>query len=276
MKRFMLLALLPILMGCSSGDAESHKKPDAMSGHDMQKEGSPGDQAQPGTMLMIRTEPATPAAGQPTTLQLMIHDAEGSMLADFEVVHEQKVHLIIVRDGLDQFAHLHPEVAAAGGLTARYTFPTGGTYRLYADHQPKGKARAVAIAELRVTGDTPVAATLIRSAPGKVTGDGIKAQVAIRKEAGVENMTRIQFDLFDDADRPLSELQPYMGAMGHLVVLSSNGKEYVHAHPADEKQTTGSVVAFEAHFMKPGLYKGWAQFSWRNETRVIPFVMNVD
>ena len=68
-----------------------------------------------------------------------------------------------------------------------------------------------------------------------------------------------------------------MGAMGHLVVLSSDGKEYVHAHPADDKPTKGSnVVAFQAHFMKEGLYKGWGQFRWRDEVRVVPFVVKVD
>ena len=68
-----------------------------------------------------------------------------------------------------------------------------------------------------------------------------------------------------------------MGAMGHLVVLSSDGKEYVHAHPADDKPAKGNnVVAFQAHFMKAGLYKGWGQFRWKDEVRVVPFVVKVD
>jgi hypothetical protein len=102
---------------------------------------------------MVQTDPASVEAGKPATLKLMIHDATGAMVKSFDVVHEEKVHLIIVRDGLDQFAHIHPTVDATGNLTAKFTFPTGGTYRLYADHQPTGGNQATATAELKVAGE---------------------------------------------------------------------------------------------------------------------------
>ena len=78
---------------------------------------------------MVRTDPSPVEAGKPAKLKLMIHDASGAVVKNFDVVHEHKVHLIIVRDGLDQFAHLHPAVDASGNLTVAFTFPTGGTYR---------------------------------------------------------------------------------------------------------------------------------------------------
>ena len=46
--------------------------------------------------LMVKTDPAEVKAGQPTKLTLMIHDAGGAMVKDFEVVHEQKIHPIVV------------------------------------------------------------------------------------------------------------------------------------------------------------------------------------
>jgi hypothetical protein len=55
------------------------------------------------------------------------------------------------------------------------------------------------------------------------------------------------------------DLQPYMGAMGHLVVISADGKQYVHSHTASEK-TAANVIAFGVHFGKAGIYKGWGQF----------------
>ena len=64
--------------------------------------------------------------------------------------------------------------------------------------------------------------------------------------------------------------------MGHLVVLSSDGKEYIHAHPAEAKPGTSSRVVFQAHIMKPGLYKGWGQFRRMDTVRVVPFVFKVD
>ena len=153
MNRLLSVALLAFFASCNSQhgdskskDQEQHKK-DPHAGH-AKDHGK--------TMLMVETEPATVTTGKPTTLKMMIHGPDGKIVNDFAVVHEQKVHLIIVRDGLDQFAHLHPEINAAGNLTMTYTFPTGGTYRLYADHQPVGGAQATATAEVKVAGEAPV------------------------------------------------------------------------------------------------------------------------
>jgi hypothetical protein len=226
-------------------------------------------------MLMVQTDPALVAAGKPAMLKLMIHDAGGGVVKHFDVVHEQKVHLIIVRDGLDQFAHLHPAVDAAGNLTVRFTFPTGGTYRLYADHQPAGGMQATATAVLKVAGEAPPAPSLMPDVPGKVKGDGLDAEVAVDNlKAG--GQATVRFELTDAAGKPVTDLQPYMGAMGHLVVLSSDGKQYVHAHPAEGKPASGNVVAFQAHFTQAGLYKGWGQFRWKEQVRVVPFVVKVD
>lgn len=225
--------------------------------------------------LMVQTEPAAVEAGKPATLKLMIHDANGAMVKNFDVVHDAKVHLIIVRAGLDHFDHIHPDVDAAGNLTVTFTFPTGGTYRVFADHQPAGGKQGTATAEVKVGGASPVAATLTPDVPGKVKGDGLEAEVSVTNaKAGGEGT--IQFTL-TDMGKPVKDLLPYMGAMGHLVVVSQDGKEYVHAHPADEKPAKGSnVVVFQAHFMKAGLYKGWGQFRWQDRVRVVPFVLKVE
>jgi hypothetical protein len=65
-------------------------------------------------------------AGQSSELRLMIHDADGAMKTDFDVVHEEKVHLVIVRDGMDTFDHVHPTIDKTGRMVVSYTFPVGG------------------------------------------------------------------------------------------------------------------------------------------------------
>ncbi len=108
----------------------------------------------------------------------------------------------------------------------------------------------------------------------EVPGDGLRAKIAVEGASGGGEAT-ITFDLSDAAGKPVEDLQPYMGAMGHLVVLSGDGKEYVHAHPAEAKPGTSSRVVFRAHIMKPGLYKGWGQFRRMDTVRVVPFVFKV-
>lgn len=278
MKRILGLALVAALVGCSDKHAghtsgagsHQHAGPDPKAGDPHAGHHASAD----GAMMMVQTEPAPPKAGDKTVLKLMIHDAAGAMLKDFEVVHEHKVHLVLVRDSLDQFAHIHPEIDAAGNMTVTHTFPVGGRYWLYADYKPLGKPAANARAEVRVSGTAPEKPAIAPNAAGRIHADGLQAAVKIDgTKAGAAG--RIEFTLTDTADKPLMELQPYMGAMGHLVVISADGKEYVHSHPASGK-TAANVIAFDVHFGKAGIYKGWGQFLRDGKVRIVPFVFRVD
>ncbi len=265
MLRLTSILLIAAVAGCSTRPAPA-VKPHSHAGHDA------GHGA---ATLMVQTDPAQPSAGQPTTLTLMIHGADRVAVKDFAVVHEQKAHLIVVRDGLDQFAHLHPEIDAQGNMTARHTFPTGGKYLLFVDYQPSGGEPATAAAHLSIAGTAPPAHELKPDVPGVVKGDGLNAKVSVAgAKAGGE--ATVTFELTDPAGQPANDLRPYMGAMGHLVVLSRDGTRYVHAHPAEGKPAAGNVVTFMAHFPEAGLYKGWGQFRKRDKVCVVPFVAKVD
>ena len=262
----LILALVPaLLIGCASKPGDSH------AGHPKDETGQHGGHG--AAALFATTEPSPPAVGQPAMLKLMIHGAGGEMLKDFAVAHEQKVHLMVIRDGLDQFAHLHPDVDAAGNITVRHTFPTGGTYHLFADYQPVGGSAAVAATEVKVGGESPPAPALVPNVPGTVTGDGLTARVtADGAKPGAEATMR--FELTDAVGKPVTDLEPYMGSTGHLVVVSADAKQYVHAHP-----TAGggvkNVVSFQTHFPAAGLYKGWGQFKRAGRVHVVPFVVKV-
>lgn len=268
-----MIVLFVLFAGCSSRQEEKHsgghqKTGDSHMGHDMSKMGS-----STGT-LMVESDPTEVKAGQPIKLSLMIHDAGGTMVKDFEVVHEKKIHLIVVSDGLGLFAHIHPDIDSAGNLTVTNVFPTGGKYRLFADYKPVGKDQAVARAEVKVFGDSPPAPKLVPNVPGKVAGTGLNANIAIPKATAAE-VTKITFNLLDSMDKPVTNLQPYLGAMGHLVVISADGKLYVHAHAVEGKSANG-MVEFAAHFAKAGIYKAWSQFQRAGQVCTVPFVLKVD
>ena len=63
--------------------------------------------------------------------------------------------------------------------------------------------------------------------------------------------------------------------MGHLVVLSADGAQYVHAHPLTEKSPDGKVE-FEVHFPGPGIYKAWGQFQRDGKVVTIPAVVKIE
>lgn len=213
-------------------------------------------------------------AGVATTLRFTIPDAKGVPIKEFAVSHDAKVHLILISHGLDRFAHLHPNVdPKTGVLSADFTFPTGGIYHLFADYQEPGQMMMTATARVEIGGDTTSAPELKPNVPGLHKREGIAAKVSVEgAKPGAE--AKVRFEIVD-GEKPVTDLEPYMGAMGHLVVVSADAKKYVHAHPI-EKAEAKHVVTFEAAFPSPGLYKGWGQFKRGGQVRIVPFVVKVD
>lgn len=268
MKSVLQLILTYIVLGVSlswAGPVPSehagHGAPIAASSH--------GHEAANTAGLVLKTDPVEVRPGISVRLIMRLVDAHGGVIKDFEISHEKKVHLIIVRQGLDTFAHLHPDVTASGELSATHVFTVPGTYLLYADHKPKGSEVATAMATLVVLGPDVPAKMLKVDVPGQVRTVDLVADIQVEKRQDVQ---RIRFALSGPDGARISNLEPYLGAMGHLVVVSADGKKYVHAHPVAD---SGQEIAFDAHFPGSGLYKGWGQFKRSGAVFDIPFVIGI-
>jgi len=223
--------------------------------------------------LHVTTDPAQPEAGSRTKLSLEILSDDGTTLREFDVLHEKLVHLIIVRAGLDEFAHLHPQVDPSGQMSAEFTFSKAGQYHLFADHQPKGSSPGLAIATLEVFGKDESAPSLAPNASGDVAVGEITAKIDLQPG---DDATLVRFRLVEGSGKPVTSLKPYLGAMGHLVIIGADGSDYVHAHPVGDKtEAPDGVVEFAAHFPKPGLYKMWGQFQRGEDLLTVPFVVRI-
>ena len=286
MRVWITFGLIAVAVGCAGKheDTPAAKAPAAKHGGHADRgtpskdgHGSPGNHGGHENMnmptprkLVVGPDPSQPQAGSATKLVLQIQDDDGAPIKTFDVLHEKLVHLIVVREGLDEFAHLHPEVDASGMIKIEFAFPKSGKYRLFADHQPQGKSPGLAAGELVVAGDDKPAAALVPNASNEVTVGEIKAHIAIQPG---DQETTVRFHLVDAAGEAVGDLQPYLGAMGHLVIISADGREYVHAHPLSEAKTAPEgAVEFAAHFPNPGIYKAWGQFQRGGSVFTVPFV----
>lgn len=267
MKTIVIMVAAILATGCGTGHHEStghHQEGDhANHGH--------GDHHSHSTTGELQVRPASGArAGEPVPLSLTIRGTDGKPVAEFETVHGEKVHLIIVREGLDQFAHLHPALSGSGELSVTHTFPIAGKYRLFADYRPLGGTSAVAVGSITVAGTAPDAEPLAANVPGKVHGDGLTADVAL-SPSPAGNAVRIQFRVHDEAGKAVADLEPYLAELGHLVFVSADATRYVHVHPVGGDRAKG-MVEFDAHFPVPGHYKGWAQFKRGGRVHTVPLV----
>ena len=264
-----VVLVVAVVSGCTKQSKPMAKSPDAHGEHAAGTEMAAEESAQ----LILSSTPEPPRSDEAVELRIMLHDASGQMIKEFEPTHTKLAHLIIVREGLDEFFHLQPTVDETGNMTVTHTFAIGGSYFVFLDHKPAGKPPATAQAKLVVEGDSPPAPSLEPDVPGTIEGEGLQAKVSMRASADKSQV--VSFQVQDTNGESVNDLQPYLGAMGHLVVLSADGGQYVHAHPLTESAPDGNVE-FEVHFPGPGTFKGWGQFQRGGKVFTIPAVIQVE
>lgn len=199
--------------------------------------------AQSGTRLALHT--TTVARPGPTTIAFSILDDAGRPIRRFDLAHERRMHLVLVRRDLRGFQHLHPTMGADGTWRITTRLPLAGTYRVFADFTRDGEQRTLG-ADLQVGGRVvpqavPAAATVARSDRGaevRLHRDGANVDFEVRRGGRVVD----------------TELEPYLGAKGHLVSLRVGDLAYLHTHP------DGDRLAFESEFPSAGRYRLWVQF----------------
>jgi hypothetical protein len=68
------------------------------------------------------------------------------------------------------------------------------------------------------------------------------------------------------AGEPVTDLQPYLGAHGHLVALRDGDLAYLHVHP-DEGTTAGPEVRFYVEVPSTGRYHLYLDFRHGDRVR---------
>jgi hypothetical protein len=207
--------------------------------------------------LELTTEPREVVARRDATLDLAVRmngSRELREVTEFDVQHERLMHLFIVRDDLRYFAHEHPERVGPGDFRLRYRFPAPGRYRVYADVAPKDAGAQVLTGEVLVSGVVerdPTAPPPRSAAALALPEGGVPAGRTVTVTATVT----------DPGGAPAGDIQPWLGAMGHLLLVSRDGSSFAHAHPDDRVRGVGDggVIPFLVRLPTPGAYKGWLQ-----------------
>ncbi len=211
---------------------------------------------------------ATP--GTPATLSFRIVDRKGRVVRDgFEVEAQRRLHLIVARRDLTGYQHLHPTEAPDGTWSTPISMPQSGAYRVFADFQRDGVKHVLA-ADLAVPG-TYTPESLPAPAPS-ATSDGYTVTVQHQQlRAGKES--DLTFTV-TSGGRPVADIEPYLGARGHLVALRQGDLAYLHVHPHDGTQPTG-VVPFAADFPSAGSYRLFLQFQVAGTVHTAAFTVEV-
>ena len=241
--------------------------------------------AMPDFTLDVETTPKVVKAGQPITFRFTVrHPLTGAQARDFGIVHDKPYHLFIVSSDMEEFAHIHPVQQPDGSFTVQYTLPKPGRYTLFSDFLASGGGAQIVATPIITAGiDTDIVGSLAKLKPDMPwvrTADGVKVEILNEPTAflGGEEIDLIFRFSNAATDAPIKDLQRYLGAWGHLLILSEDMTEYVHAHPREETQpdpsaptSGGPEVTFDALLPKPGRYRAWLQFQRNDKLTTVSF-----
>ncbi len=216
--------------------------------------------------------PAAPAAGQPVkmTFTPTIVDKPGQAVP-LDVMHEKKMHLIMVSSDLAWFDHQHPEYNGTG-LDLTYTFPKGGDYLLFADYAPSGAGHQLEKIPVTVSG-APAKPVTFSAAKTTVTVDGYEVSLTPSGGKWVTNNTLHIAGAVKKGGKPVdvNTFENYLGAKAHVVMIGLADKNYEHVHPDVE----GNAFDLHTEFKTPGVYRAWLQFQTEGKVHTADFVIQV-
>jgi hypothetical protein len=223
--------------------------------------------------------------GKVSQLSFRVVDEDGEAITDYEVEHERRMHLILARRDLTGFQHLHPEMAGDGTWSLDVTLPDAGAYRVFADFNHEGESLTLGT-DLVVDGkaayqELPVQHTETETSTGYTVG--IEGAAAT---AGQES--ELAFNVVHDGE-PV-EVEPYLGADGHLVALREGDLAFLHVHPmggsgehggdgdehgAETSESAGGGIRFMTEFPSEGRYRLFLQFKHEGEVHTAEFTREV-
>jgi hypothetical protein len=238
--------------------------------------------------LRLTTTPAIVKPGEKFRLDLAVANPKtGKRTREFNIVHDMPYHLFVVSEDLRYFSHIHPQQRADGRFTIETTVPTAGAYLIYSDFFPKGGLPQVIYRNLITSGfagDLFSQEARLEADPVlSKTQDGIRFDLKLdpTEPLGGKPAT-LRYHLTDaQTSAPIKDLQPYLGAWGHTLIISEDARSYVHSHPQvmisdnlnQSRMVSSADIAFDVFFPRPGLYRVWSQFQRHGKVITVSFTI---
>ncbi|GAA0815630.1 hypothetical protein [Spirilliplanes yamanashiensis] len=239
--------------------------------------GDPGATHLPGGLQVIqdgyRLTPVsgTLATGDPEPFRFQILGPDGAPVTRYTTTHDKDMHLIVVRRDLSGFQHVHPALDADGTWSIPFAVGAPGQYRVFADFQPAGHADGLTLGvDVPAPGDYQPQP--LPAAARTVTVDGYT--VTLDGDLTPGSSSTLTLSVSKDG-APVTDLQPYLGAYGHLVALRDGDLAYLHVHPdgtpGDGQTAAGPQVTFHAEVPSAGTYRLFLDFQHAGTVRTATF-----
>ncbi|MDP3947541.1 MAG: hypothetical protein Q8Q41_02525 [bacterium] len=237
-----------------------------------------------GLAVNLNVTPVPVFTSTSTRLDFFVNQKPGNVpvpATALEVVHTKLMHVIGVRDDLNEFFHIHPALTDMPGiLSVNHTFLQPGLYKIWSEVKKDGADHAIGHPEIAVEGVGSKYDKQISFGRNAIVG---AYQVSLKMDEpvvkGHEN--DLVFDIHTLTGKEV-EVEDYLGAKMHLTVIKDGLKQFIHTHPEDDNDQHSSfnlfnavlanggdghgavgedeVISFQVVFPEEGFYKVFAQF----------------
>ena len=228
--------------------------------------------ARDGYALQLEVDRLT--AGATQELRFVVTGPDGHPLTDYTPTHDKPLHLIVAGRDLIEFHHVHPHLDEAGTWSVDLGLSQAGAYRVFADFKPGGQEAPITLGtDLLVSGDYAPAALPPVSNTSVVDGYTVDLEGAL--EPGKDSV--LTLTVKKDGE-PVDDLEPYLGAYGHLVALRAGDLAYLHVHPdgapGDGKTEPGPEIGFVVDVPTTGAYRLFLDFQHEGVVRTAVFTQS--
>lgn len=266
--------------------------------------------------LQMDLLPRIPQPGKPLHLRFAVFNPRtGDKVKKFGLMHDRFFHLFLISQDLSDFQHIHPRQLPDGSFVVDTVLQNVGLYKVYTDFYPldgapqvlqtnlmtAGWAGDVLAGQARLTPDTTLIKTIkgmnvtpaeayklgvdLRALEPQAAGD-LKVELSFERPPLTSSQkVSLKFQLTDaETGQPASDLIPYLGTWGHMLILSEDQTDVVHSHPEEQidfednpaSQRGGPSLTFDALFPAPGNYRVWTQFLRGRQVFTVAFDVQVE
>ena len=176
------------------------------------------------------------------------------------------MHLLLVRDDMTRFQHIHPEFVHSS-WTVKTTIPDQGVYQMYVDIAPFEEKAHVLRVPITIGGETKIRKYQNRMRIGQHKM-GILSQAHDRSTTENEGNKTVGIRHYAKG-QPVTNLKPYLGAYGHVVELRHNdADDFFHVHPS-RRSNQRWQGRFEGTFPTKGRYTLYSAIQYRGRHKNI-------
>ncbi|MEV0807637.1 copper resistance protein CopC [Micromonospora sp. NPDC050200] len=211
------------------------------------------------------------SAGVSVDYRFRIVGADRQAATRFTVVHDKPLHLVVVGRDLTSYQHLHPTMAPDGTWSVPLKLTRAGGYRIYADFSLAGTDSSPLPLVLGVDHDVPGAHTPAALPPAQPQAVVGPFTVSMDGTPTVGVATPMVFRV-NRTGAP-AQLQRYLGAYGHLVVVREGDLGYVHVHP--EQELVDGAVKVWLTAPSAGRYRAFFDFQVDGKVHTAQYTINV-